>query len=110
MKKKKLKSLVKSARKTAEKDIRADLVKGLNEIAGKFGEGSKKLTKDIEKGARQLAKKLAKDIKIYDSTTIAADGESKTVLKPIVEVPKAALAKKSPASAVKEETVLPETK
>ncbi|WP_158797697.1 hypothetical protein [Pedobacter sp. L105] len=110
MKKKQLKSLVKSARKTAEKDIRADLVKGLNEIASKFGEGSKKLTKDIEKGARLLAKKLAKDIKIYNSTTVESDGESKTVLKPIVEVPKAALTKKSTASTVKEAVTTPETK
>jgi hypothetical protein len=70
MKKSKLKSLVKSARKTAEKDIRLSLRNSLTEIAGQFGEGSKKLNKDIEKGSKQLAKKLAKDIRIDKSSFI----------------------------------------
>jgi hypothetical protein len=76
MKKSKLKSLVKSARKTARKDIRLSLVAELKEIASKFGEGSKKLNKDIEKGSRQLAKKLSKDIKIDKSTIIGAGNQT----------------------------------
>ena len=67
MKKSKIKSLIKSARKTAEKDIRLSLAAGLKEIAGKYGEGSKKLKKDIKKGSKQLAKVLSNDIKIDKS-------------------------------------------
>lgn len=73
MKKSKLKSLVKSARKTAEKDIRLSLITGLKEIAGTFGEGSKKINKDIEKSSKQLAKKLSKDIKINKAAIIEAN-------------------------------------
>jgi len=73
MKKKKLKSLVKSARKSATKDIRLSLVAELKEITGTFGEGSKKLKKDIEQGSRQLAKKIAKNIKIDKSAFIKSD-------------------------------------
>jgi len=76
MKKNKLKSLVKAARKTAEKDIHLSLVTSLQEIAGKFGEGSKKLNKDIEKGARRLAKKIATDIKIDKSVFIEVKEET----------------------------------
>lgn len=72
MKKSKLKSLVKSARKTAEKDIRLSLKNNLKEIAAQFGE-SKKLSRDIEKGSKILAKKLAKDIKIDKSSFIKKD-------------------------------------
>jgi hypothetical protein len=81
MKKSKLKSLVKSARKTARKDIRLSLVADLKEIASKFGEGSKKLNKDIEKGSRQLAKKLSKDIKIDKSTII---GRNQTIAAEVI--------------------------
>jgi len=101
MKKKKLKLLVKSARSAAKKDITSDLIHGLTEIVAKYGEGSKKLTKDIEKGAKQLAKKLSKDIKIYSTTATDTKGEVQAVQAPIVEVPK-------PAKTVKEKTVLPE--
>jgi len=95
MKKKKLKSLVKAARKTAEKDIRLDLIAGLTEIVSKFGEGSKKLTKDIKKGAASLAKKLAKDIKIYDTAVIETSIENKAAIEPIVEIAKTADTKKA---------------
>jgi predicted oxidoreductase len=64
MKKKKLKALVKSAKKTLREDIKTDLITRLQEITGKYGQDSKKLNKDIQKGASQLARKLAKDIKV----------------------------------------------
>jgi hypothetical protein len=64
MKKKKLKSLVKSARKTVRNDIKRSLITELTGIAVKLGQDSKKLNKEIEKGSKELAKKLAKDIKI----------------------------------------------
>lgn len=70
MKKKKLRSLIKSARKTVKNDIQENLINGLKAITLQLGQDSKKLTKDIEKGARQLAKKLAKDIKIDKAAII----------------------------------------
>lgn len=73
MKKSKLKSLVKAARKTAEKDIRLSLTSSLKDIAAQFGEGSKKLSKDIEKGSKQLAKKLARDIRIDKASFIKTE-------------------------------------
>jgi len=73
MKKNKLKSLVKSARKSATKDIRLSLIADLNEITSTFGGGSKKLKKNIEQGSKQLAKKIAKNIKIDKSAFIKSD-------------------------------------
>ncbi|HEY0177030.1 MAG TPA: hypothetical protein VGC08_11675 [Pedobacter sp.] len=80
MKKSKLRSLVKSARKTAKKDIKLNLISELKEIAGKFGQGSKKLERDIEKGSKQLAKKLSKDIKIDKSAIIEANKQAKAAV------------------------------
>lgn len=98
MKKSKLKSLVKTARKTAEKDIHQSLLASLKDIVGKFGEGSKKLNKDVEKGAKQLSKKLAKSIKVDKSAFIvvadpAIVNEAVNVAEPIL-VKKEAKAKK----------------
>lgn len=76
MKKSKLKSLVKTARKKARKDIKSSLITELREIAGRFGQESKKIRKDIEKGSGQLAKKLSKDIKIDKSTIFEANKEN----------------------------------
>jgi hypothetical protein len=70
MKKKKLKALVKSAKKTIREDIKTDLIARLQEITAKYGQDSKKLNKDIQKGAAQLARKLAKDIKV-DKAAVA---------------------------------------
>jgi len=108
MKKSKLKSLVKSARKTAKKDIRLSLVAGLKEIASKFGEGSKKLNKDIEKGSKQLAKKLSKDIKI-DKSAIIENGNQTIAAEVVVETPQAPSSKKQKTKAAKAEEVPAET-
>ncbi len=78
MKKSKLKSLVKTARKKAKKDIKSSLITELREIAGRFGQDSKKIRKDIEKGSTQLAKKLSKDIKI-DKSAILENSKENTV-------------------------------
>jgi len=108
MKKSKLKSLVKSARKTARKDIRISLVTELKEIAGKFGQGSKKLTRDIEKGSKQLAKKIAKDIKIDTASLTEAPVE--TVAAPVIVTEKKAVAsKKTKSKTAKVEANLSET-
>ena len=107
MKKNKLKSLVKAARKTAEKDIHLSLVTSLQDIAGKFGEGSKKLNKDIEKGARRLAKKIATDIKIDKSVFIEVKEETDIAEIATIEAPilvkKEAKVKAVPAPVVETE-------
>lgn len=79
MKKNKLKSLIKSTKKTAKKDIQLALVADLKEVTGKFGAESKKLAKEIEKGAKQLAKKIAKEIKIDKSLLVPAQTEEAPV-------------------------------
>lgn len=75
MKKKKLKSLVKSARNTVRKDIQLNLVTELKKITDSLGQDSKKLNKEIEKGSKQLAKKLSKDIKISKSAILEATAQ-----------------------------------
>ena len=84
MKKSKLKSLVKTARKQAKKDIKSSLITELREIAGRFGQESKKIRKDIEKGSNQLAKKLSKDIKIDKSAIL--ENRKENTAEQIVEV------------------------
>ncbi|MBC7914080.1 MAG: hypothetical protein H7Y07_08155 [Pyrinomonadaceae bacterium] len=73
MKKDKLKLLIKSARKTARKDIKLSLISELKEVADKLGQDSKKFNKEIEKGSKQLAKKLSKQLKINKSAMEAGN-------------------------------------
>jgi hypothetical protein len=70
MKKSKLKSLLNTARKSAEKEINASVTAALKEITGQYGPGSKKLDKRIQKGAKQLSKELSKAIKLDKSLLI----------------------------------------
>lgn len=107
MKKSKLKSLVKSARKTAEKDIRSSLTNSLNEIAAQFGEGSKKLSKDITKGSKQLAKKLAADIKIDKASFIKKEDAAiiETDPQPLSSVVVKEAAQEAPAKTKKPKAV-----
>lgn len=107
MKKSKLKSLVKSARKTAKKDIRLSLVAGLKEIAGKYGNGSKKLEKDIKKGSKLLAKVLSKDIKIDKSALQETHSEISSP--EIVETEAPALSKKKTAKLTEEAAPVADT-
>lgn len=86
MKKSKLKSLVKSARKTAKKDIRLSLITELKEIAGKFGPNSKKINKEIQKSSKELAKKLSKDIKIDKLSIVEAVKDAKAAKKQTTEI------------------------
>ncbi|MDO7742715.1 MAG: hypothetical protein MUP99_03045 [Pedobacter sp.] len=109
MKKSKLKSLVKAARKTAEKDIHQTLLASLQEIAGNYGEGNKKLNKDIEKGARRLAKKLATDIKIDKSVFIEVKEETNIAEIATIEAP-ILVKKEAKVKAVKAPAIETETK
>jgi translation initiation factor 2 alpha subunit (eIF-2alpha) len=75
MKKSKLKSLVNTARKSAEKDMKSNIAAALKEIAAQYGEGSKSLEKRIKKGSKQLAKELSKLIKVDKSVLIDSSAQ-----------------------------------
>lgn len=86
MKKKKLKSLVKSAIKKARKDIKLSLIIELKELAGRFGQDSKKMKKGIEKGSKQLAKKLSKYFNIDKAALLEAGNRTEEAN--VLETPK----------------------
>ncbi|MDB5126630.1 hypothetical protein [Mucilaginibacter sp.] len=95
--KNKLKPLVKEARKTAQKAIQLSLVAQLKDITARFGVGSKKLDKQIQKEGKKLAKKFAKDIKVNAAALVKVDepkaletpkaipAKTKTVAEPVVK-------------------------
>lgn len=92
MKKKKLKSLVKSAIKKTRKDLKLSLIIELKELASKFGQDSKKINRGIEKGSKQLAKKLSKNFRI-DKTAMLEAGNG-TEAANVLETPKTITARK----------------
>jgi hypothetical protein len=96
MKKSKLKSLVKLAKKTAQADIQTTLTTQIKAATTSLGEPSKKLDKQIAKSAKQLAKILVKEVKI-DKDALQTNNDSKPVKEPKGD--------KSTAKAVKEEAV-----
>ena len=75
MKKAKIKSLVKAARKTAKESIATKVVTDLTAFTAELGQSSKKLSKEIKKGANQLAKKISKEIKIDKAAFADADND-----------------------------------
>ncbi|NCD69722.1 hypothetical protein [Mucilaginibacter agri] len=79
MKKTKLKSLVKTARKNAAKDIQVSIATELKAAAGKLGQDVEKLSKTIEKEAKKVAKRLADKIKIDKTALVLANDEAKAV-------------------------------
>ena len=52
-----------SEKKAIKNNIKLSLVTGLKAIANKFGDVSEKLEKEINQGAKKLAKAIAKEIK-----------------------------------------------
>jgi hypothetical protein len=103
MKKNKLKALVKSARKNTTETIKAALVATLNEAAQKLGVASKKTTKEIEKSAKNLAKKLSAEVKVDKDALAKAATEAKIVVvaqETIATEPKAAKVAKPKAEKV----------
>lgn len=64
MKNNDLKLQVKSARKSAAGEIELTLNKTLKSVAAKLGQNSKRFYKELEKGSKRLAKKLAKELEI----------------------------------------------
>jgi predicted transcriptional regulator len=85
MKKSKLKQLIKEARKSAKKSIEQSIIAQLKEETIKLGHTSKKLEREIVKGSKQLAKKLAREFKI----DAAAISQTTQVIKD-VKVPEVA--------------------
>ncbi|MBC7567431.1 MAG: hypothetical protein H7223_10770 [Pedobacter sp.] len=63
MNRKKLKAIKEASKKAAIQEITKTVVDGLNVITAELGQDSKKLRKEIEKRAAQLAKKLVKKLK-----------------------------------------------
>jgi len=74
MKKSKLKQLIKEARSSAKKDIELSVVNNLKEVTAKLALDNKSFEKQIVKAAKQLAKKLSKEIKI-DKTAFTEPAE-----------------------------------
>lgn len=79
MKKAKIKSLVKAARKTAKESIATKVITDLTAFTAELGHSSKKLNKEIKKGANQLAKKIAKEIKVDKTAFANADKDIKPI-------------------------------
>jgi hypothetical protein len=66
----KRKSLVKEAKKTAQKSIQQSLLTQLKEVTAGFGNSSVKLEKQIKKEAKKLSKKFTKFIKIEKAALV----------------------------------------
>lgn len=81
---------VKSTKKTLKDDIKLSLVTELKILAKKFGEVSEKLEKEINQGAKKLAKAIAKEIKteepVQSETVPVAKAESVKKAKPANKV------------------------
>jgi hypothetical protein len=81
MKKNKFKALIKSARKATTQAIKTTLITQLKETAEKLGVASKRTTKEIEKSAKSLAKKLSAEVKVDKDaiTTATVEAAAKAV-------------------------------
>ncbi|MEJ7560118.1 MAG: hypothetical protein WKF66_17545 [Pedobacter sp.] len=69
MNKKKRKAIKEASKKAAIQEITRTVVDQLNTITTELGHDSKKLKKEIEKRAAQLAKKVVKKLKPVKPTT-----------------------------------------
>ncbi len=77
MKKSKLKSLVKTARKNAQKDIQIVVAAELKVAAGKLGQDVESLNKAIAKESKKVAKRIAQKIKIDKTALVQANDTAK---------------------------------
>ncbi len=85
MKKSKIKKLVKEVRKSAKNELEEILIKLITDAVSPLGILSKKTTKDINKSAKALSKKLADKIKFEkievkeeEATEIAAPSQAES--------------------------------
>jgi hypothetical protein len=58
----KQKTQIKTIKKNIREDIKSSLINGLKEVAGKFNADTTNIEKEIDKSAKQLAKKFVKGI------------------------------------------------
>ena len=77
VKKQKRKSLVKTARKVARKNISLNLITELKAVTEKLVPASKKIEKAIKKDAKQLAKKISRELVIDEAALVAAVEQKK---------------------------------
>jgi hypothetical protein len=77
MKKQKLKSLVKTARKAERKKIKSNIFLELKAVAEKLVPTSKKIEKVIKKEAKELAKVISLEIKIDEAALVVAHTQLK---------------------------------
>lgn len=80
MKKRKLKSLVKDARKATRKDIKTIFYSEMKTAANKLVPASKKIEKLIKKNAGKLAKKISGAIVIDKAALLTAHKEQKNIV------------------------------
>ena len=95
------KSNNKAVKKSARKDIESILVAELKTITDKFGIESKKVTKVINAGAKKLAKKFAKEIKIVKAEVTEKPAADITTAPVVAPAAKPAAKKAKPADTVK---------
>ncbi|WP_256012575.1 hypothetical protein [Desertivirga xinjiangensis] len=81
MSKVKNKTLIKSARKNTRKELEVNINAHLKEVIGNLGHESKKVTKEINKASKQLAKKLAGIVRI-DKTIVQEIKKASTETSP----------------------------
>ena len=81
------KSKAKTIKKTIRADIKLNLIKGLKEVAEKFKSDTAHLEKDINKSAKQLAKKFAKEIKAVEPQPKEEKATATTEAEPVKEKP-----------------------
>ena len=100
MKKSKLKLLVKEARKSAKKDIEHSVISHIKELTATLAPNTKKLEREITKGAKQLAKKLSKELKF--DTTVFAEVTEEVRQPEVIQAAQQALQAKKTKAATKE--------
>ncbi len=98
MKKNKLKSLGKKAKKTATNDIKAKIAGALTAVTSELGEVSKKLAKIIEKESGKFAKKISRKIK-FNKVAAEAPKDILAIVKPAGTASKAPQANEASAPA-----------
>ena len=102
MKKSKIKKLVKEVRKSAKNELEEILIKLITDAVSPLGILSKKTTKDINKSAKALSKKLADKIK-FEHIALKEEHATETAAPVVAESnpPRQVRKKASPAANTK---------
>ena len=105
MKDKTLKPVIKSGKKTARAAIHLRIVSELKVIAKEFGQDSEDMVREMEKGAKKLAKKISEHLKVTPQASGATPKENKVIKTAAKPKPVA-----KPKQAVSEKKVTPPVK